>query len=108
VRKAGCEHAEPAFIARYGNELHPRFGLSFSSTSETGAATGIEFLANGELQVVAEPVRRGGGAAAAVGRAAGHPLQVVAGRGVRTGAATIASSSSGRRCRCRRYVNIPG
>jgi gamma-glutamyltranspeptidase/glutathione hydrolase len=34
--------------------------------AEIGAATGIEFLDNGRLLAVAEPVRRGGGSAAVV------------------------------------------
>ena len=33
---------------------------------EIGAATGIEFLPHGQVQVAAEPVRRGGGSAAVV------------------------------------------
>ena len=42
--------------------------------AEIGAATGIEFLAHGLVQVAAEPVRRGGGSAAVVGagRRDGH------------------------------------
>jgi gamma-glutamyltranspeptidase/glutathione hydrolase len=59
--------AEPAFLAQYGNDLTQRFGQTFGAPmSEIGAATGIEVLPDGELQAAAEPVRRGGGAAAVV------------------------------------------
>ncbi|WP_371780460.1 gamma-glutamyltransferase family protein [Streptosporangium subroseum] len=54
--------AEPGFIDRYGPELTLK-GQSFAPTPEIGAATAIEFLRNGRLQAVAEPVRRGGGSA---------------------------------------------
>src|ERR671931_264645 len=65
-RNTSTSMAEPAFISQYGNELNTRFGQGFSSTPEIGAATGIELLANGELEAAAEPVRRGGGAAEVV------------------------------------------
>jgi gamma-glutamyltranspeptidase / glutathione hydrolase len=65
--------AEPSFIAQYGSDLQTRFGQPFTSTPEIGAATGIEVLPNGELQAAAEPSRRGGGAAAVVCPATGHP-----------------------------------
>jgi gamma-glutamyltranspeptidase / glutathione hydrolase len=65
--------AEPSFISQYGADMQTRFGQPFSSTPEIGAATGIEVLPNGELQAAAEPTRRGGGAAAVVCPAAGHP-----------------------------------
>jgi len=58
--------AEPAFIAQYGDALHSRFGQSFTSTDEIGAATGVQLLDSGELQAAAEPVRRGGGDAEVV------------------------------------------
>jgi gamma-glutamyltranspeptidase/glutathione hydrolase len=64
--------AEPAFIAQYGTELTQRFGQTFTPTAEIGAATGIELLPDGQLQAAAEPVRRGGGAAAVV-CPGGHP-----------------------------------
>jgi gamma-glutamyltranspeptidase/glutathione hydrolase len=57
--------AEPAFISQYGSALAP-FGQTLTSTPEIGAATGIEILPDGRLQAAAEPVRRGGGAAAVV------------------------------------------
>jgi len=66
--------AEPSFISQYGADLQTRFGQTFSSTPEIGAATGIEVLPNGELQAAAEPTRRGGGAAAVVCPDAGHPV----------------------------------
>ena len=72
-RNTSTTTAEPAFISQYGDELQTRFGQSFSSTPEIGAATGIELLPDGELEAAAEPVRRGGGAAAVV-CPAGRPL----------------------------------
>jgi gamma-glutamyltranspeptidase/glutathione hydrolase len=72
-RNTSTTTAEPAFVSQYGKELQTRFGQSFSSTPEIGAATGIELLPNGELEAAAEPVRRGGGAAAVV-CPAGRPL----------------------------------
>jgi gamma-glutamyltranspeptidase / glutathione hydrolase len=65
-RNAAKSDAEPAFIAQYGNELSTRFGQSFNPTAEIGAATGVEFLPNGDFEAAAEPVRRGGGSAAVV------------------------------------------
>jgi gamma-glutamyltranspeptidase/glutathione hydrolase len=65
-RNTATTQAEPAFIAQYGSELTSRFGQSFTSTPEIGAATGIELLPNGQLQAAAEPVRRGGGDAEVV------------------------------------------
>ena len=41
-------------------------GHSFSTMAEIGAATGVEFLPNGQVVAAAEPVRRGGGSAAVV------------------------------------------
>ena len=65
-RNSSSTQAEPGFIAQYGSVLTSRFGQSFASTAEIGAATGIEFLRNGQLEAVAEPVRRGGGDAEVV------------------------------------------
>jgi len=65
--------AEPAFISQYGSELTQRFNQTFTPMAEIGAATGIELLPDGSLQAAAEPVRRGGGAAAVV-CPGGHPL----------------------------------
>ncbi|MDQ3890187.1 MAG: gamma-glutamyltransferase [Actinomycetota bacterium] len=64
--------AEPAFISQYGSELEARFGHSFTSTPEIGAATGIEVRPDGRLEAVAEPIRRGGGAADVVCTRAGE------------------------------------
>jgi len=54
--------AEPAFRSAYEGALIER-GHRFTSTAELGAATGIEFLADGRVLAAAEPVRRGGGTA---------------------------------------------
>jgi gamma-glutamyltranspeptidase/glutathione hydrolase len=64
-QRNGATQAEPAFITQYGSALAP-FGQTFTSTGEIGAATGIEILPDGRLEAAAEPVRRGGGAAAVV------------------------------------------
>jgi gamma-glutamyltranspeptidase/glutathione hydrolase len=71
-RNTATTSAEPAFIAQYGGELAARFGQSFTPTAEIGAATGVEFLPNGSLEAVAEPVRRGGGDAEVVCPEAGR------------------------------------
>jgi gamma-glutamyltranspeptidase/glutathione hydrolase len=56
--------AEPAFIASpEGQALAAQYGHQFSTTSEIGAATGIELLADGRVLAAAEPTRRGGGSA---------------------------------------------
>ncbi len=64
--------AEPAFIAAYdallkplGHTLVPA-GDGLTSSPEIGAATAIEFGRRGRLTAVAEPTRRGGGAAGVV------------------------------------------
>ena len=54
--------AEPAFRSAYEAALIER-GHRFTSTAEIGAATGIEFLADGRVLAAAEPLRRGGGSA---------------------------------------------
>jgi gamma-glutamyltranspeptidase/glutathione hydrolase len=56
--------AEPAFRAALGGGLEAK-GHVFSDTAEIGAATGLEFLADGTVLAAAEPSRRGGGAAGA-------------------------------------------
>jgi gamma-glutamyltranspeptidase/glutathione hydrolase len=74
-RNTSTTTAEPAFISQYSTDLRTRFGQQpFTSTPEIGAATGIELLPDGELEAAAEPVRRGGGAAAVVCPAGQHPL----------------------------------
>jgi len=57
---AGGGAVEPGLAPR--DDLGAR-GHTFSSTSEIGAATGIEFLGGGRVVAAAEPVRRGGGSA---------------------------------------------
>jgi gamma-glutamyltranspeptidase/glutathione hydrolase len=67
-RNSTPTNAEPLFVTQYGAELTSRFGQTIASTGSTeiGAVTGIEFLANGDLEALAEPVRRGGGDAEVV------------------------------------------
>jgi len=74
-RNSTPTNAEPGFVAQYADALAARFGQSIASTGSTeiGAVTGVEFLPNGQLQAVAEPVRRGGGDAEVV-CPAGRPL----------------------------------
>jgi gamma-glutamyltranspeptidase/glutathione hydrolase len=56
--------AEPAFVGSpEGQALLAQYGHQFSTTSEIGAATGIELLTDGRVLAAAEPVRRGGGSA---------------------------------------------
>jgi gamma-glutamyltranspeptidase/glutathione hydrolase len=59
--------AEPAYTAQFGPGL-TALGHVFQTpdTAELGAATAIEFTKHGGLIASAEPVRRGGGAAAVV------------------------------------------
>ncbi|GAB7052795.1 gamma-glutamyltransferase [Catenuloplanes indicus JCM 9534] len=65
-RNSATPQAEPAFIAAYGADLTALGHPAFTSTAEIGAATAIEFGPNGQLTAVAEPVRRGVGAAGVV------------------------------------------
>ncbi|WP_109509564.1 gamma-glutamyltransferase [Nocardioides speluncae] len=64
--------SEPEFMTLYDALLRPRghdlvpAGDQFTSASEIGAATAIEFGPHGQLIAVAEPRRRGGGAAMVV------------------------------------------
>jgi gamma-glutamyltranspeptidase / glutathione hydrolase len=55
--------AEPAFLATPERTALEARGHHFINAGEIGAATGIEFLAGGEVLAAAEPVRRGGGSA---------------------------------------------
>lgn len=57
--------AEGQFIAQNGGALEG-LGHRFSSSSEIGALTAIEFLSDGGTIATAEPVRRGGGDARVV------------------------------------------
>ena len=65
--------AEPAFLASPERAALERLGHRFVLAPETftpapeiGAATALEFLADGRVQAVAEPERRGGGSAMVV------------------------------------------
>jgi gamma-glutamyltranspeptidase / glutathione hydrolase len=63
-RNTATTLAEPAFVGSpEGQALAARYGHQFSTTSEIGAATGIELLADGRVLAAAEPTRRGGGSA---------------------------------------------
>ncbi len=67
-------NAEPEFISAYGAQLTPyghqlkAAGDRFTSKSEIGAATAIEFGPRGQLTAVSEQRRRGGGSALVVRR----------------------------------------
>jgi gamma-glutamyltranspeptidase/glutathione hydrolase len=61
-RNGMTTQAEPAFIDAYGPALEAK-DHAFGSTTEIGAATGLEFLGDGRMLAAAEPVRRGGGSA---------------------------------------------
>jgi gamma-glutamyltranspeptidase/glutathione hydrolase len=63
----GTADAEAAYQAQYGDAL-ALLGHKFvlPAGGEIGAATGIEFTRHGRMVAAAEPVRRGGGAAAVV------------------------------------------
>jgi gamma-glutamyltranspeptidase / glutathione hydrolase len=65
-QRNGPSQAEPAFLALPERTGLEALGHAFTSTPEIGAETGLEFLGGGLVQAVAEPVRRGGGAAAVV------------------------------------------
>ncbi|MCP9484901.1 MAG: gamma-glutamyltransferase [Gaiellaceae bacterium MAG52_C11] len=65
-RNTATTLAEPAFIATAEATALKARGHVFGSTSEIGAATGIEFLGGHRLLAAAEPVRRGGGSAMVV------------------------------------------
>ena len=59
--------AHQAGLAPYGHTLAPS-GVPGSSAAEIGAVTALEFKKGGVVQAVAEPTRRGGGAAGVVHR----------------------------------------
>ncbi|WP_422769618.1 gamma-glutamyltransferase [Plantactinospora sp. WMMC1484] len=63
-RNSAAPQAEPAFVDRYGADLAAFGHPPFAGVAELGAATAIEFTGRYGLVVAAEPVRRGGGAAA--------------------------------------------
>ncbi|MGH9279181.1 MAG: gamma-glutamyltransferase family protein, partial [Acidimicrobiales bacterium] len=62
-RNTAATAAEPAFLATPVADALRRRGHVFTTTPEIGAADGIEFLRDGRVLAVAEPVRRGGGSA---------------------------------------------
>ncbi|GIE92831.1 gamma-glutamyltransferase [Paractinoplanes rishiriensis] len=66
-RNSAGIQAEAAFRTTYGPQLTP-LGHAFTTVDapELGAATAIEFTGRGGMIASAEPVRRGGGAAAVV------------------------------------------
>jgi len=62
--------AEPAFIASpEGQALATTYGHRFTSMAEIGAVTALELRGRRRVLAVAEPTRRGGGAAGTVRRA---------------------------------------
>ena len=65
-RNTATTAVEPAFLATPEAAALTARGHVFSTTPEIGAATGIEFLADGKLLAAAEPVRRGSGSAMVV------------------------------------------
>ena len=65
-RNTATTVAEPAFVdSPEGQTLDDdeEYGHAFSTTSEIGAVTAIEFLGGGRVLAAAEPQRRGGGSA---------------------------------------------
>ncbi len=65
-RNTTATAAEPAFIASPEAQALQARGHTFSSMSEIGAVTGIEFRGRTRVLAAAEPTRRGGGSAAVV------------------------------------------
>ena len=71
-RNAATTEAEPAFtedgpqgdLENLGHVFKPA-PTTFSPNPEIGAVTALEFLPDGRVRYVAEPVRRGSGSAAA-------------------------------------------
>jgi gamma-glutamyltranspeptidase / glutathione hydrolase len=63
-RNTAMVQAEPAFQTAELTALGHVFATP--PTPEIGAATGVEFLPDGQVLAAAEPVRRGGGSAAVV------------------------------------------
>lgn len=62
-RNTSSTSAEPTWDEGIISALEAR-GHTFSESGEIGAATGISFFADGTVTAVAEPERRGSGAAA--------------------------------------------
>ncbi|MGW6916045.1 gamma-glutamyltransferase [Kitasatospora sp. NPDC054939] len=65
-RNAAATQAEPGYLAGPERAGLEALGHAFAATPEIGAATGVERLPDGRWVAAAEPVRRGGGAAAVV------------------------------------------
>ncbi|MGH2770931.1 MAG: gamma-glutamyltransferase family protein, partial [Actinomycetota bacterium] len=65
-RNTAATSAEAAFLASPERLALDQLGHRFIDDGEIGAATGLEFLDPKRVQAVAEPVRRGGGAAMVV------------------------------------------
>lgn len=65
-RNTAATLAEQAFLNSPEAEALRARGHTLNPTGEIGAATGIEFLADGRLLAAAEPLRRGGGSAGVV------------------------------------------
>lgn len=65
-RNTAATLAEQAFLNSPEAEALRARGHTLNPTGEIGAATGIEFLADGGLLAAAEPLRRGGGSAGVV------------------------------------------
>jgi gamma-glutamyltranspeptidase/glutathione hydrolase len=65
-RNTAVATAEPAFLASSSRGALEALGHRFSEVAEIGAATAIERLPDGRWHAVAEPQRRGGGAARVV------------------------------------------
>jgi gamma-glutamyltranspeptidase / glutathione hydrolase len=65
-RNTATVQAEPAFLASPEAAELTALGHVFALNPEIGAATGVEFLPDGQVVAAAEPVRRGGGSAAVV------------------------------------------
>ncbi|MEV1285589.1 gamma-glutamyltransferase [Micromonospora sp. NPDC049679] len=65
-RNSATPQAEPALLAGPAAPGLDALKHRFVSTAEIGSATGLEFLPGGRVLAAAEPVRRGGGAAAVV------------------------------------------
>jgi gamma-glutamyltranspeptidase/glutathione hydrolase len=74
-RNTDSVQAESAFLASPEAAALKQLGHTFALNPEIGAATGIEFRSDGRMLAVAEPARRGGGAAEVVSLRdeLGHP-----------------------------------
>ena len=62
-RNTATTLVEPAFLSTAEADLLAARGHLLATTTEIGAATGIEFLDDGRVLAAAEPSRRGGGSA---------------------------------------------